>query len=110
MLQYRLFEDNDEHTISWKMIHFLLCWLFNDAMPTSMVNYRKLKYICLFVCIYIVRCLSDYHRDLDWSLDLLNTYTYNLSVAVAERSEAWTVFDRSEAVIARSNPALGKDV
>jgi hypothetical protein len=25
-------------------------------------------------------------------------------------SEAWTVFDRSEAVIAGSNPALGMDV
>jgi hypothetical protein len=31
-------------------------------------------------------------------------------VAIAERSEAWTVFDRSEAVIAGSNPALGMDV
>jgi hypothetical protein len=33
-----------------------------------------------------------------------------LQVAVAERSEEWTVFDRSEAVIAGSNPALGMDV
>jgi hypothetical protein len=33
-----------------------------------------------------------------------------LPVAVAERSEAWTVFDRSEAVNAASNPALGMDV
>jgi hypothetical protein len=31
-------------------------------------------------------------------------------VAVVERSKAWRVFDRSEAVIARSNPALGMDV
>jgi hypothetical protein len=31
-------------------------------------------------------------------------------VAVAEQSETWTVFDRSEAVIAGSNPALGMDV
>jgi hypothetical protein len=31
-------------------------------------------------------------------------------VAVAERSEAWTVFDHSEAVIEGSNPALGMDV
>jgi hypothetical protein len=31
-------------------------------------------------------------------------------VAVAERFEAWTVFDRSEAVIAGLNPALGMDV
>jgi hypothetical protein len=31
-------------------------------------------------------------------------------VAVAEWSEEWTVFDRSEAVIAGSNPALGMDV
>jgi hypothetical protein len=31
-------------------------------------------------------------------------------VAVDERSEAWTIFDRSEAVIAGSNPALGMDV
>jgi hypothetical protein len=30
--------------------------------------------------------------------------------AVAERSEAWTVFDRSEAVTAGSNSALGMDV
>jgi hypothetical protein len=33
-----------------------------------------------------------------------------LPVAVAERSEAWTVFDHSESVIAGSNPALGMDV
>jgi hypothetical protein len=32
------------------------------------------------------------------------------SVAVAERSEAWTVFDRSETVIAGSDPALVMDV
>jgi hypothetical protein len=31
-------------------------------------------------------------------------------VAVADRSEAWTVFDRSETVIAGSNPALYMDV
>jgi hypothetical protein len=31
-------------------------------------------------------------------------------VAVAERSEAWTVFDRSEALIAGSNPHYGMDV
>jgi hypothetical protein len=31
-------------------------------------------------------------------------------IAVAERSEARTVFDRSEAVFASSNPALGMDV
>jgi hypothetical protein len=31
-------------------------------------------------------------------------------VAVAERSEAWAVFGRSEAVIAGSDPALGMDV
>jgi hypothetical protein len=31
-------------------------------------------------------------------------------VTVAERSEAWRVFDRSEAVIAGSNTALGMDV
>jgi hypothetical protein len=31
-------------------------------------------------------------------------------VAVAERSEAWTIFDRSEAVITGSNPALGMDI
>jgi hypothetical protein len=31
-------------------------------------------------------------------------------VALAERSEAWTVFDHSEAVIAGSNPSLGMDV
>jgi hypothetical protein len=30
-------------------------------------------------------------------------------VAVAERSEAWTVFDSSETVIAGSNPTLGVD-
>jgi hypothetical protein len=34
----------------------------------------------------------------------------HLPVAVAERFEAWTVFDRSEAVIAGSDPALGMDV
>jgi hypothetical protein len=34
----------------------------------------------------------------------------NEPVAVAERPEAWTVFDRSEAVIAGSNLALGMDV
>jgi hypothetical protein len=33
-----------------------------------------------------------------------------LPVAVAERSAAWTVFDRLEAVIAGSNPALSMDV
>jgi hypothetical protein len=33
-----------------------------------------------------------------------------MQVAVAERSEAWTVFDRSEAVIAVSSPAVGIDV
>jgi hypothetical protein len=31
-------------------------------------------------------------------------------VAVAKRSESWTVFDRSEAVIMASNPVLGMDV
>jgi hypothetical protein len=33
-----------------------------------------------------------------------------LPVTVAERSEVWTVFDRSEVVIADSNPALDMDV
>jgi hypothetical protein len=33
-----------------------------------------------------------------------------LPVAVVERSEEWTVFDRSEALIEGSNPALGMDV
>jgi hypothetical protein len=33
-----------------------------------------------------------------------------MPVAVAERCEAWTVFDRSEAVIPASNPALSMDV
>jgi hypothetical protein len=31
-------------------------------------------------------------------------------VAVANLSEVWTVFDRSEAVIAGSDPILGMDV
>jgi hypothetical protein len=31
-------------------------------------------------------------------------------VAVAERSATWTIFDRSEAVIAGSNTSLGMDV
>jgi hypothetical protein len=31
-------------------------------------------------------------------------------VAVDEWSEAWTVFDRSEGMIAGSNPSLGMDV
>jgi hypothetical protein len=34
----------------------------------------------------------------------------HMPIAVAERSEAWTVFDRSEAVIVGSNPALPVDV
>jgi hypothetical protein len=33
-----------------------------------------------------------------------------MPVAVAEQFEAWRVFDRSEAVIAGSNPALAMDV
>jgi hypothetical protein len=37
-------------------------------------------------------------------------YYWHQPVAVAERSGAWTVFDRSEAVIAGSNSALGMDV
>jgi hypothetical protein len=43
--------------------------------------------ICIYACIYIYK-----------------------PVAVTERSEVWTVFDRSEAVIAASNPALDMDV
>jgi hypothetical protein len=40
---------------------------------------------------------------IDWAIN-------SLPVALAELSEVWTVFDRSEAVIADSNPALGMDV
>jgi hypothetical protein len=33
-----------------------------------------------------------------------------MPVAVSERSEEWTIFNRSEAVIVGSNPTLGMDV
>jgi hypothetical protein len=41
---------------------------------------------------------------------LPNYIRVSLPVAVAERSKAWTIFDRLEAVTANSNPALGMDV
>jgi hypothetical protein len=47
----------------------------------------------------------------DWTFqEMFCVVSKYVPVPVAERSETWTVFDRSEAVIAGSNPALGMDV
>jgi hypothetical protein len=35
-----------------------------------------------FQFLYIVTCRRDYRRGLDWSLDLLTTYTRNLELQV----------------------------
>jgi hypothetical protein len=31
-----------------------------------------------WICIYVITCLSDYRRGLDWRLDLLTTLTHDL--------------------------------
>jgi hypothetical protein len=43
-------------------------------------------------------------------LEYYSTLMRQEPVAVAERSEAWTVFDRSEAAISGSNSSFGMDV
>jgi hypothetical protein len=44
------------------------------------------------------------------SINLYMKLKHYSPVAVAELSEAWAIFDRSEAVNVGSNPAMGMDV
>jgi hypothetical protein len=43
-------------------------------------------------------------------MNIKEDITHPQPVAVAEQSEAWTVFDRSETVMVGSSPVLGMDV
>jgi hypothetical protein len=56
-------------------------------------DYFTFGYVIIIIIIIIIRKYDFVNRT--------------MPVAAAERSKAWTVFDRSEAVIAGSNPALG---
>jgi hypothetical protein len=71
--------------------------------------------VCIYYSIYIQQGISEnteYHFLFSHSLRFLFflQVMWKTLVAVAERSEEWTVFDRSEAAIAGSHPALGMDV
>jgi hypothetical protein len=50
------------------------------------------------------------NAEYSYTPDVICVLTLSSPVAVAEHSKTWTVFGRSEAVIAGSNPALGMDV
>jgi hypothetical protein len=58
----------------------------------------------------MVAGFNQHGRIIHRGFIFLEYYFIMTPVTVAELSEAWTVFDGSEAMIACSNPSLGMDV
>jgi hypothetical protein len=83
--------------LKWKLA-FHRCPMLVDRLKQRQHQYKRQK---------LTRCFSQMHS---WFYILNLTNLTNWPITVAARSEAWTIFARSNTGIVGSNPTQGMDV
>jgi hypothetical protein len=87
-----------------------ICYIWANCLKFAyFITTINLRFSAILKAILIEELKTDANYKLRQKINL-RRLKWSLPVTVAERSNAWTVFARSDAVIVGSNPTRGMDV